>query len=145
MNEREEYLLYLYQVCEMGVQSTGDLLKVLNKTENKINTLVMEEKREYEHYFQKVKERLEENDISPQSSGLIAKVSSSMGIHMELAKDNSDTKIADMLIQGYTMGVLEITKKLKKYDATITKEEKALGEAIKDFQNKNIKKLKKYL
>ena len=34
---------------------------------------------------------------------------------MEVLKDNSDSRIAGMLIQGLTMGVINITKNIDKY------------------------------
>ena len=64
---------------------------------------------------------------------------------MEIMKDNSDTKLAEMLIQGYTMGNLELKKKYNKYKTIMTKEEKDIADRIKMIQDKNIKKLKKYL
>jgi hypothetical protein len=64
---------------------------------------------------------------------------------MELMADNSDVRIAEMLIQGYTMGNLELKKKYNKYKESITSEEEDIVDEIKKIQDKNIKKLKKYL
>ena len=42
----------------------------------------------------------------------MVKVMSTMGIKKEVKDDNSDAHLADVLIQGLTMGNLEITKEL---------------------------------
>lgn len=68
-----------------------------------------------------------------------------LGINMEIMKDNSDSRIADMLIQGMTMGVLNVSKKLDNYKDRIDKELIKLGEEIKEYQQKSIDKLKVYL
>lgn len=145
MEDDKEFLLYLYQVCEMGVTSTKHLLDIINHKDNKIKSLLTEELNEYEEYFVEVKKLIDKYGITPKTSSMMSKIGSSIGMNIEMMNDNSDARIADMLIQGYTMGVLEITKKLKQYKDSISKEEKSIAEKINKTQNKNIKELKKYL
>lgn len=145
MNDKCEFLAYLYQVCDMGYNSTKYLLGMLNKKENKITTLIETENREYENSLKELEKLISNTDIDSIKSGIIAKTSSKIGMTFELMRDNSDSKIADMLIQGYTMGVLEITRKLKKYKSCLSKEEQKIADEVLDYQNKNIKLLKKYL
>ena len=144
MSERGEFLIELHNICDMGVRSTTELLNIIKGKENKIKALLGEELKEYEAALKKVKELIDDKSVMG-NAGLMAKIGSSIGMHIELLKDNSDTKIADMLIQGYTMGLLEVTKLLKKYKDFIGKEEKKIALEIKDFHNKNISELKKYL
>lgn len=145
MDENKEFLTYLYQTVQMGISSTTQLLRLLNNRENKIVKLLEDELKEYETALKKTEELMEKKDISTKNIPPIAKISSKLSINMNIAKDNSDSKIADMLIQGSTMGILEITRKLKKYKTSIDKDISKLAEEINMFQNKNIKKLQKYL
>lgn len=145
MSEKGEFLVELYSICDMGVKSITDLLNIIKSKENKIKNLLENELKEYEQSYKEIKKVLSDNNIAIPNSGLIAKVSSSIGMHMELMRDNSDTKIADMLTQGYTMGLLEITKLLKKYNNSIGKEELKIANDMKKYHNKNITELKKYL
>lgn len=145
MEDNKEFILYLYQVCEMGVTSTKHLLDIINNKDNKIKKLLTEELNEYEEYFAEVKNLIDKKEINPKPSSMMSKIGSTIGMNFEMMNDNSDARIADMLIQGYTMGVLEITKKMKQYKDSISKEEKNLAERINKTQNKNIKELKKYL
>ena len=67
-----------------------------------------------------------------------------LGINMEVIKDNSDSSIAQMLIEGLNMGKIEMEKKLDKYkncDKKIIK----LAKELYEFQGNSIEKLKEYL
>ena len=77
--------------------------------------------------------------------GPFATLSADMGVMMEVAKDNSDTAIADMLITGLTKGEIEMTKMFSSFDENIDSEIKELIKDFKDFQTNAISKLKPYL
>ena len=51
-------------------------------------------------------------DDDREEPNMFARISASMGIKMKTKSDNSDANIADMLIEGLTMGELEISKKI---------------------------------
>lgn len=145
MDNRIEFLEYLYQICEMGVTSTTSLLKKIESKENKITTLLEDELNEYKKLFKEVSDIFKSRGIKEPKAGVLTNISVEMAMNMEIMKDNSDTKLAEMLIQGYTMGNLELKKKYNKYKDVMTKEEKDIADKIKTIQDKNIKKLKKYL
>ena len=52
-------------------------------------------------------------DKQPVEEGNMAKMMSSMGIFKEVLADNSDAAIADLLIQGLSMGIIEMEKRIK--------------------------------
>ena len=60
--------------------------------------------------------------VEVKSKGIMAGIGSFMGIKMEMFKDNSDARIADMLTKGLTMGQIDITKKIKNYEKVADKE-----------------------
>ena len=140
-----EFLEYLYQICEMGVTSTTSLLKKIESKENKIITLLEDELNEYKKLYKEVSDIFKSRGIKEPKAGLLTNLGVEVSMNMEIMKDNSDTKLAEMLIQGYTMGNLELKKKYNKYKDIMTKEEKDIADRIKSIQDKNIKKLKKYL
>lgn len=145
MDNRVEFLEYLYQICEMGVTSTTSLLKKVESKENKITTLLEDELNEYKKLYKEVSDIFKSRGIKEPKAGVLTNIGVEMSMNMEIMKDNSDTKLAEMLIQGYTMGNLELKKKYNKYKTIMTKEEKDIADRIKMIQDKNIKKLKKYL
>ena len=70
---------------------------------------------------------------------------SAMGIKKEVNDDNSDASMASMLIQGISMGSLEMEKKLKDYHGKVSKENEKLAKNLCTFQQHAISELKKYL
>ncbi len=141
----KEFLLNLYKACEMGSTSIKDVIGIISNKENKITKNLIDYENQYIVLKDRVEHILKENNITYGGGSLMAKAGSFMGVHMELMRDNSDAKIADMLIQGFTMGVLEVTRELKKNKERITKEEKAIAEDLISFQNKAIKEMKHFL
>lgn len=145
MNEQNKFLLYLYKITDMGCKSTKTLVGILENKENKIINLLNDELAEYEKAFKDVKALIKARGIKEPTPGILEDIGISASMHMEIMTDNSDVRVAEMLIQGYTMGNLELTKKYNKYKKSITREEQEIVDFIKSFQDKNIKKLKKYI
>lgn len=145
MNENSEMLLYIYKNADMGVKSTTKLLKLLNNSDNKIKPIVEEELKEYESFLKKTKTLLKKNKVEPKGTSLLLDLTSSITMNMEFMKDNSDAKIADMLIRGFTMGNIEIDKKIDKYKNVADKSILKIAKELKKFGETNIELLKPYL
>ena len=145
MNENSEMLLYIYKNADMGVKSTTKLIKLLNNSDNKIKPIVEEELKEYESFLKKTKTLLKKNKVEPKGTSLLLDLTSSITMNMEFMKDNSDAKIADMLIRGFTMGNIEIDKKIDKYKNVVDKSILKIAKELKKFGETNIELLKPYL
>lgn len=145
MNENSEMLLYIYKNADMGVKSTTKLLKLLNNSDNKIKPIVEEELKEYESFLKKTKTLLKKNKVEPKGTSLLLDLTSSITMNMEFMKDNSDAKIADMLIRGFTMSNIEIDKKIDKYKNAADKSILKIAKELKKFGETNIELLKPYL
>ena len=145
MNENLELLEYIYQTADMGAKSMTDLINDINGRDNKIKKLVEEQLKGYEHFVKESKELLKKHKTEPKSKGMMADMMSKMGIKKEVMMDNSDAAIADMLIQGFTMGNLEIQKRIDNFKGEVDKKIINLGKELLKFGEENIKKLKPYL
>ena len=145
MDENIELLTYLYQDADMALDNLTMLINKINKKDNKIKKVIEALIKGYENYLTKVKNYIKENNYDIQPKPLISKMGAYFGINMEVMKDNSDSRLADMLIQGLTMGVLNVTKKIDTFKGDADKEIIKLGKEFKDFQQKSIDKLKVYL
>ena len=84
-------------------------------------------------------------NITPKDKGIISNVMSKMGIDMEMIKDNSDARIADMLTKGFTMGNVDIEKKIDRYEGDCDKNIIKLARELLEFGKANIDFLKPYL
>lgn len=145
MNENLELLQYIYQSSEMGVLALTNLLKELNDKENKLKKIISDELTIYEKYFKESKKVLKKNKGKIKSNSLMTKMMSKQGIKKEVSDDNSDASIAHMLIQGLTMGVVDIETKIKNFGDKADKEITKIAVDYLKFQQDEIEKLKKYL
>ncbi len=145
MDENLELLEYIYQTADMGVKSLTDLLNDIKDKDNKIKSIVSNELKGYEKYLKECKVLLKKHDTKPQSKGIMADIMSKMGIKKEVKKDNSDAAIADMLIQGFTMGNLEMQKRIDNFQGKADKKIINLANELLKFGKTEIDNLKSYL
>lgn len=145
MNENLELMEYLYQNSEMGVHTLTTLLKELNDKENKIKKLIEEQLKEYEKFQKESEKIIKKHKLEPKETSIMAKMGSNMGIKKEVKCDNSDASIAHMVIEGVTMGLVEIESKIKNYKAEVDNDILKLAEEYKSALDKQIKDLKEYL
>lgn len=145
MDENKELLTLIYQDVDMGISSLTTLIRKLNKTDNKIKKVVEGELKGYEEFLKKTKKMMKEYKFDIDKKSIVSKLGSTMGINMEFMKDNSDSRVADMLIQGFTMGVLSISKKIDNFSGDAKKDIINLAKDFRKFQQENVEMLKKYL
>lgn len=145
MNETNELLLYIYQNCKMGNDTLTTLINTINTKDNKIKKVLESEIKEFEKYIKDSEKLLKKNKVEIKEKGVMASIGSYMGIKMEMIKDNSDGRIADMLVKGMTMGIVDITKRLDSLGEEVDKEVRKLAEKLKEYEQSEIKVLKAYL
>ena len=144
MNENEEVLEYIYQTSNMGMQSTKDLINSLKGKDNKIKKILPEIEKNYEKYALETEKLLNKQELKAKPIGMMAKAMSKMNISKEMMNDNSDANIANMLIQGLTMGNLELSKHIDNYKEVADKKVIDLAKKLKKFGEEYIEKLKVY-
>lgn len=145
MNRQCELLEKIYKDASMGRFSMQKLLGNLKGKDNKIIGVVESIFQDYSSFEQKAKEALVAQDKKPEEEGNMAKMMSSMGIFKEVLTDNSDSAIADLLIQGLSMGEIEMQKRVDNASDDINKDDLKLAKDFLKFQQKAQKELKKYL
>lgn len=145
MNENMELLNFVYENAEMGVHTLNNLSNTLRNKDNKIKGLVEDELKEYNNFLKESEKLLKKNKIEPKKTNLMSKISSKMGIAMETMKDNSDPAIASMVIEGLTMGIVEIETKIENYKKLVDKKILKLANKFLKFQEEEIEKLKTFM
>ena len=145
MKEKNELLMHIYDVSYMGEYSTNKLLSTLKSKNNKIKSLLEDELKEYESYKKKSEKLLKKAKIEIPKTSILTKMSSNMGIMMETLKDNSDASIASMLVQGFTMGIVEMETKINNYKEEVNKNTIKLAKNLLKFQQKEIENLKTFM
>ena len=145
MNANTEILEYIYKDVNMGAESITTLIKTLQSKDNKIKPVLEKVLKKYEEYIKKSEKQLKKLKVELKEFSTMAKMSSWMGIKMEMLKDNSDARIADMLIKGLTMGTIDMNKKIDNYEKIVDKDILKLAKEFRSFQEDSIEKLKVYL
>ena len=145
MNENNELLEYIYQTAEMGVFSTTKLIEDINGKENKIKKVIEGILKGYENFLKDSKKMLEKKKTEIKENSTFSKMGASMEIKKEVKEDNSDAAIAHMMIEGLTMGTVDISSKIKNYERDADKDILALAKKFLKFQEESIEFLKKYL
>ena len=142
MKEDINALDELHKGACMGIDAID---MVLDKVED--DSLKKELKREYSDY-QKIEERIEEiypkyNEGKPHSTSAMNKAMTWSGIEMKTMMDNSTSKIAELLLQGVNMGIIEGRKILNKKE--LDKEVHDIASKYVTMQEKSVENLKRFL
>lgn len=145
MDETNELLEKIYEDCDMAVTTITELLKELEGKDNKIKKTAEDILKEYEKYLKETKKVLKNHKVKPKKIGMFAKMGAKEGIKMDVRKDNSDSKISDILIQGLVMGIVDISKRINDFKDEANKDIIDLANRLLDFQQQSVDDLKKYL
>ena len=145
MNENCELLESIYKDAAMATYTLEELLKELNGKDNKIIKPCEDILKGYERYRYETKEKLLKLDSELKEESIMTKIGAKMGIMKEVITDNSDASIADMLIKGISMGSIDTEKKIGAYKENVDKNNIKWAKDFYQFQQDNIKALKKFL
>ena len=142
MTGNVELMNYVHQNSEMGQDTIKQLLEITGD-ENFKKTL-QSQFNEYKNIFDLSDARLKELNKDSKEINTFSKVSAYIMINLKTLTDKSPSHISEMLIQGSTMGITDITKKMKEYkdaDKTILD----LANRLLTFEQQNTEELKKFL
>lgn len=130
------------KIAQMGMSSISFLTNKISDTEMKKMLVAMYS--QYSNVLAQVNQHFEKYGEVPDDSPICSKMMTFWGIKMNLLRDNTTSHIAEMMIQGTLMGVIEVQKILNcglDIDESTTK----LLKEFNKFQRENIDKLNAYL
>ena len=99
---------------------------------------------EYNKILNEVNNELTHYDDFPKEINPVQKAMGWMGVEINTIMDKSNSKIAEMMIQGTNMGIIEGVKLLNQNPDADEEVKNVLNEFIK-FQENTVEQLKKYL
>ncbi len=142
MDENIEMLNYIYQNAGMGKITTQQILKEVKDLEFK--DILEEQLKDYKYVVSRSETLLNEEGKLPKDIDTMPKIMSYFKIKMDTLKDDTSSHIAEMMMQGSNMGVIDITRNLNKYD-NIEDSIKDLASRLLKIEQDNIEALKPYL
>ncbi len=112
MDQTEKLLQVSYKTARMGAQAIG---AVLTKTENKeMRTRLANHLTEYDELSEQTSAELEKHGEEPKEN-MLAEAVSDLAIQLKAGMDKEPTKLAEMLMNGAVMGIVENTRAIKIY------------------------------
>ena len=115
MNDTVQLLQDVVRNARTGKDAVEQLM---NKGEgDSMRRELEKEKASYQQTQQEGERALVDAGGRAEPTGPLARAGMWMGLEMETLADRSDAHIAEIVIQGATMGVIEMTKALNSYDS----------------------------
>ena len=136
-----ELLQYIYKTADMGCEGIDAVEK---HAEEKMLDELMRERKEYEHIRGQADTMIHKGGEEPAGAGMMAKLSADMMSMGQMAMDDSRSRIAEMMIQGTTMGIVKTIRHLRDYEGD-DEQARKLGQRLLDTQESNVEKMKAYL
>lgn len=129
--------------CVMGMDAIRDILE---KVEDKKFKKVLEnEFDKYKDVHRRIETKYEEySRDEPTETSAMNKAMTSMMTEMKLMNDHSDSKIAELLMQGTNMGIIE-GKKLLNHKEHLDKEVESILKDFIEMQEASVETYKKFL
>ena len=134
----------MYKNVKMGSDLT---LTLLSKVKNeKLKSEMTEQLSGYEKYAEKAKGLIRSAGDEPHEESAFSKWMAKMGITMNTIADSTTSHIAEMMIQGSTMNITDLLRKIHESEADCGgREELNLARDIVSFEERNIEKMKAFL
>ena len=134
MSADAEMLNFIYQNSQMGVETLNQLIPMIEA-----------QLKEYEQIHEEAKKLLNRHGYDEKGIGALEKIMAYLMIDMKTLMDKSSSHIAEMLIQGSNMGIIDAVKRINQYEKEAEKEVTALMKRLLKFEENNVERLKEAL
>ncbi|NLC45389.1 MAG: hypothetical protein GX783_14050 [Clostridiales bacterium] len=142
MNGNAELLNFVYQNSQMGVETLNQLIGIVK--DDSFRKHLESQYDEYKSIHDASRSLLNENELDEKGLGALEKIRTYLMINMQTLTDKTSSHIAEMLIIGSNMGVINAVKNLKKY-SNAESDIANLMERLLRFEENNIQQLKEFL
>lgn len=142
MLSENQLLNHIYQTAEMGREGIQSVLKYAG--EPKLVSALNSQMDEYEQLQNAAGAMLQARGEPPKGIGPMAKVSSEVMSTMKAMTDRSASNIAEMMIQGSTMGVTKSLRTIRDCDLR-DNGVRRLADRLLETERANIEQMKRFL
>jgi hypothetical protein len=137
-----EFLNKVYQNAQMASDSITTVSQKV-KDKNLLSDLQTQHQ-QYTAISSKATTELANENQLPEDSNIMQQAMTWGGIQLNTAFDKTPDHIAEMMIQGSTMGIIDMSRTLKQYN-DIPQNIKALGYELITVEENNVQRMKSYL
>lgn len=140
--KESELLWFIHKTCEMGVSGLNDVKNSIK--DDRLRNAAESQIREYESITARAGQLLRQAGLEPKGPGAMSKAMAGIMSKAKLTITPTDSKIAEMIIQGNTMGITKCVKHLNDFgngDSGVRK----LAEKLISTQQANVEQIKPFL
>ena len=131
----------IYKGCKMGGESLVNLLPKV--TDDGLRSELTAQLERYEEFAAKARDGLFEMDKTAKEENVIAKLSAKMGVMVNTMIDATSSHIAQMVIEGCSMGITDLIKAVHAHGEK--DEAEKLARDVVAFEESCSENMKKYL
>lgn len=135
----KEFLNLISKNAEMGKVGIDAVIDYTK--DERMREALRTQGKEYDKIYSEAQEMLKSRNMKPEHLNPMAKISSEFTSAMKTMKDHSASKIAEMMIQGSTMGVTKLMKNRGEYDGK-DEDIMSLSDKLLSTEENNIKTMK---
>lgn len=140
--QNQELLEEIYQATKMGMEATQIVIPKVH--DSGLREDIEAQRDSYAEFAEKSEKMLKQNHAEPDNQNPIKKATLWGAIEMSTLANTSTEHIAEIMINGTTMGIVDLTKKLNELDDTDAGSKKLAMEYLKN-EELHIDALKKHL
>jgi len=139
-----EVLQSIYKNVKMASDSILNLMPKVKDAKLKSDLTV--ELSAFDAFASRTAKLLAEEGVKPEEEGIISKTMAKWGTMMDTMRDSTSTHLAEMMVEGATMGVNDMLRILREAENS-NASEKALRLArdVCEFEEKVVEDMKAYL
>ncbi|MBR2387679.1 MAG: hypothetical protein IKB02_02815 [Clostridia bacterium] len=143
-NETADFLDRMYKNVKMGSESIITLMPKVK--DDGLRSEMTAELSKLDGYTAKICDLLGKEGRAPKEENIVTRLSSKMGINMNTMLDSTSSHIAEMMMEGYTMGITDMTKDIREAERSKASEASLkLAREIVSFHEDSFSQMKKFL
>ena len=139
-----DLLVTVYKNVKMASDS---ILNVMPKVKNEqLKSQMTVELSAFEAFASRAAKLLADEGKTPEEDGVLAKLGAKWGTIMNTMMDQSTSHLAEMMIEGATMGVTDLTREIREVEnRDVSESALRLARDVCAFEEKIIEEMKNYL
>lgn len=142
MNDNVKLLNFIYQNSQMGVETIDQLEKIIE--DKKFKSYLKEKYEGYLKIHKDAKEKLNNHGYDEKGISTFEKIRTYLTINIQTLTDKSTSHIAEMMMIGSTMGIVNAIRTLTDYNHAQNDILK-LMETLKEFEEKSYHDLQEFI
>lgn len=142
MTPEVSLLQHIHQGAVMGIDSIKHMISL--SEDSRFAAALQDQVGEYENVRNEAASLLRQQNQEPEGISTMAKMMSDMASNFKSMTDHSPSKLAEIMIQGSTMGTTNLTKQLNDYTGS-DKAVQSLAKKLLKTEERNIEQMKSFL